>query len=133
MAAQQAIHFLGMPEGALALAELVVYLALAPKSNAVYKAYGAVRQDVDSTRNDPVPVHLRNAPTGLMRDLGYGKGYRYAHDYDEGIVAQQNLPENLAGRRYYQPTDRGFERDLDRRLQRVREIYELPSEPEEQE
>jgi putative ATPase len=68
-----------------------------------------------------------------MRDLGYGKGYRYAHDYDEGIVAQQNLPENLAGRRYYQPTDRGFERDLDQRLQRVREIYELPSEPEEQE
>jgi putative ATPase len=133
MAAQQAIHFLGMPEGALALAELVVYLALAPKSNAVYKAYGAVRQDVDATRNDPVPIHLRNAPTGLMRDLGYGKGYRYAHDYDEGIVAQQNLPGNLAGRRYYQPTDRGFERDLGRRLQRVREIYETTQNTEEQE
>jgi putative ATPase len=113
-----------MPEGALALAELAVFLALAPKSNAVYTAYGAVRQDVDATRNDPVPIHLRNAPTGLMRDLGYGKGYRYAHDYDEGIVAQQNLPENLAGRRYYQPTDRGFERDLGRRLQRVHEIYQ---------
>jgi putative ATPase len=133
MVAQQAIHFLGMPEGALALAELVVYLALAPKSNAVYRAYGAVRQDVESTRNDPVPIHLRNAPTGLMRDLGYGKGYRYAHDYEEGIVAQQNLPDNLAGRRYYQPTDRGFERDLSRRLQRVREIYEATNVPEEQE
>ncbi len=133
MAAQQAIHFLGMPEGALALAELVVYLALAPKSNAIYKAYGAVRQDVDATRNDPVPIHLRNAPTGLMRDLGYGQGYRYAHDYDEGIVAQQNLPENLAGRRYYQPTDRGFERDLGRRLQRVHEIYQQMNESKEQE
>ncbi len=133
MAAQQAIHFLGMPEGALALAELVVYLALAPKSNAVYRAYGNVRQDVEATRNDPVPIHLRNAPTGFMRDIGYGKGYRYAHDYDEGIVGQQNLPENLAGRRYYQPTDRGFERDLSRRLQRVREIYETTNQPEEQE
>ncbi|MEZ4529871.1 MAG: replication-associated recombination protein A [Thermomicrobiales bacterium] len=134
MAAQQAIHFLGMPEGALALAELVVYLALAPKSNAVYRAYGAVREDVESTRNDPVPIHLRNAPTGLMKDLGYGKGYRYAHDFDEGIVAQQNLPENLAGRRYYRPTDRGFERDLTNRLRRVREIYETANEtPEEQE
>ncbi len=97
MAAQQAIHFLGMPEGALALAELVVYLALAPKSNAVYRAYGEVRRDVEQTRNDPVPIHLRNAPTGLMKELGYGKGYRYAHDYEEGVVAQQNLPENLAG------------------------------------
>ncbi len=133
MAAQQSIHFLGMPEGALALAELVIYLALAPKSNAVYKAYNEVRQDIESTRNDPVPMHLRNAPTGLMRNLGYGQGYCYAHDYDEGIVAQQNLPENLAGRRYYQPTDRGFERDLARRLQRVREIYDVPTETEEQE
>ena len=86
--------------------------ACAQRATRSTRAYGAVRQDVESTRNDPVPIHLRNAPTGLMRDLGYGKGYRYAHDYDEGIVAQQNLPDNLAGRRYYQPTDRGFERDL---------------------
>jgi putative ATPase len=133
MAAQQAIHFLGMPEGALALAELVVYLALAPKSNAVYRAYGEVRRDVEQTRNDPVPIHLRNAPTGLMKELGYGKGYRYAHDFEEGVVAQQNLPENLAGRRYYQPTTRGFERELAERLQRIREIYETTKDTEEHE
>lgn len=131
MAAQQAIHFLGMPEGALALAELVVYLALAPKSNAVYRAYGEVQRDVQQTRNDPVPIHLRNAPTGLMKELGYGKGYRYAHDYQEGVVAQQNLPENLAGRRYYEPTTRGFERELAERLQRIREIYESTKDAEE--
>jgi putative ATPase len=133
MAAQQAIHFLGMPEGALALAELVVYLALAPKSNAVYRAYGEVRRDVEQTRNDPVPIHLRNAPTGLMKELGYGKGYRYAHDFEEGVVAQENLPENLAGRRYYQPTTRGFERELAERLQRIREIYETTKDTEEHE
>lgn len=133
MAAQQAIHFLGMPEGALALAELVVYLALAPKSNAVYKAYGDVQRDVEQTRNDPVPIHLRNAPTGLMKDLGYGKGYRYAHDFEEGVVEQQNLPENLAGRRYYHPTERGFERELSERFQRIRAIYESTKPTKEQE
>jgi putative ATPase len=124
MAAQGAVHFLGMPEGALALAQLAVYLALAPKSNAVYRAYGAATADVAQTRNDPVPIHLRNAPTGLMRELGYGRGYRYAHDYDEGIVGQQNLPENLGARTYYEPTDRGFERELAARLERIRRIYE---------
>jgi putative ATPase len=123
MAAQQAVHFLGMPEGALALAELVVYLSLAPKSNAVYRAYSAVRDDIDSTRNDPVPLHLRNAPTRLMSELGYGKGYKYAHDFEGGLVAQQNLPDNLVGRRYYQPTDRGFESELGERLARVRTAY----------
>lgn len=133
IAAQQAIHFLGMPEGALALAELAVYLALAPKSNAVYRAYGEVQRDVEQTRNDPVPLHLRNAPTGLMKELGYGKGYRYAHDYDAGVVAQQNLPENLAGRRYYEPTNRGFERELSERLQRIREIYASNEESKEHE
>ena len=76
-----------------------------------------------STRNDPIPMHLRNAPTRLMKELGYGEGYKYAHDYAEGVVGQQNLPENLAGRRYYQPVDRGFERDLARRMERIREIY----------
>jgi putative ATPase len=124
MAAQQAIHSLGMPEGALALAELTVYLSLAPKSNAVYRAYGAAKTDVESTRNDPVPLHLRNAPTGLMRDLGYGRDYRYAHDFEGGLVAQQNLPDNLQGRKYYEPTDRGFERELTVRIQRVREMYQ---------
>ena len=98
MAAQQAVHFLGMPEGALALAQLVVYLAMAPKSNSVYTAYGKVVADVANTRNDPVPLHLRNAPTRLMKDLGYGAGYKYAHDFDEGVIGQQNLPDNLAGR-----------------------------------
>jgi putative ATPase len=124
MAAQQAVHFIGLPEGALALAELVVYLALAPKSNAVYSAYDAALADVAETRNDPVPLHIRNAPTKLMKELGYAKGYRYAHEYDEGIVAQQNFPENLAGRTYYHPTDRGFERELRERIARIKEIYE---------
>jgi putative ATPase len=123
MSAQQAVHFIGLPEGALALAELVVYLALAPKSNAIYRAYGEARRDVAETRNDPVPIHLRNAPTGLMKELGYGKGYRYAHDYEGGVIGQQNLPERLAGRRYYQPTDRGLERELSERLERIREVY----------
>ena len=124
MAAQQAVHFIGMPEGALALAEAVVYCALAPKSNALYRGYGAARTDVEQSRNDPVPIHLRNAPTELMSDLGYGKGYRYAHDFDEGVVGQQNLPDSLAGRRYYQPTNRGLEADLRQRMERIRTIYE---------
>ena len=123
VAAQQAVHFLGMPEGALALAELAVYLALAPKSNAVYRAYSAAAADVATTRNDPVPLHLRTAPTRLMRDLGFGRGYRYAHDFAEGVVAQQNLPDNLRGRRYYEPTGRGLERELADRLARIRAIY----------
>jgi len=123
MAAQQAVHFIGLPEGSLALAELVVYLALAPKSNAIYQAYGAAQSDVAATRNDPVPLHLRNAPTRLMRESGYGKGYKYAHDYEDAVVGQQNLPGNLAGRRYYRPTDRGFERELDERMRRVQAVY----------
>ena len=135
MAAQQAVHFIGMPEGALALAELTVYLALAPKSNAIYRAYSEARSDVEKTRNDPVPLHLRNAPTRLMKDSGYGKGYKYAHDFEGGIIGQQNLPENIEGREYYTPTDRGFERDLTRRIARIREIYaettkNNPSSPE---
>ena len=124
MATQQAVHFIGMPEGALALAELVVYLALAPKSNALYRAYGAARADVEGTRNDPVPMHLRNAVTGLMRGLGYGKGYEYAHDLEVGVSAQEHLPENLAGREYYQPTDRGFEARLAQRRENIRALVE---------
>ncbi|HET8628872.1 MAG TPA: replication-associated recombination protein A, partial [Thermomicrobiales bacterium] len=123
MAAQQAVHFIGMPEGALALAELTVYLAIAPKSNAIYTAYGAAREDVEKTRNDPVPLHLRNAPTKLMRESGYGAGYKYAHDYEGGLVAQQNVPENIAGHRYYTPTDRGREKELGERLARIRAFY----------
>jgi putative ATPase len=107
VAAQQAVHFIGMPEGFYPLAHATLYLAAAPKSNSVGRAYSAAAEDVRETRNDPVPLHLRNAPTGLMRNLGYGKDYHYAHDdYD---VVQFNLPENLAGRRYYRPGDRGDE------------------------
>ncbi len=122
MAAQQAVHFLGMPEGALALAEAVVYLATAPKSASLYQAYGAALGDVRATRNEPVPLHLRNAPTGLMRELGYGADYRYAHDYEEAVVEQQHLPDNLVGHQYYQPANRGYEREVGARLTRWREL-----------
>jgi putative ATPase len=116
VAAQQAVHFIGLPEGNLALAQAVVYLATAPKSNSLYTAYGRVRKDVETTRNDPVPLHLRNAPTGLMKDLGYGKGYKYAHEYEGHFVQQQNLPDSMMGKRYYFPTDLGFEKTVLARL-----------------
>ncbi len=116
MAAQQAVHFIGMPEGNLALAQVVVYLATAPKSNSLYKAYSQVQQDVKRTRNDPVPLHLRNPETGLMRELGYGRGYKYAHDFPGHFVEQQNLPDALQGKRYYSPSDQGFEQEVKRRL-----------------
>ncbi|MDP9473946.1 MAG: replication-associated recombination protein A [Chloroflexota bacterium] len=129
MAAQGSVHFLGLPEGALALAQLTVYLALAPKSNAVYAAYKAAQADVVETRNDPVPLHLRNAATALMKAERYGRGYKYAHDHEGGVVAQQNLPENLAGRRYYEPTDRGEEAELRDRLRRIRAVYAAGEDP----
>jgi len=119
VAAQQAVHFMGQPEGELALAQAVVYLCQAPKSNAVYRAYGAVLADVEATRNEPVPLHLRNAVTGLMKDLGYGKEYQYAHDFENARVEQEHLPPNLAGRRYYEPTGRGFEAEIRERLDRT--------------
>jgi putative ATPase len=108
VAAQQAAHFVGMPEGFYALAHATLYLATAPKSNSVGRAFSAAMADVAQTRNDSVPLHLRNAPTRLMKDLGYGQGYHYAHD-DYG-VSQVNLPANLSGRRYYEPGDRGAEK-----------------------
>ncbi len=116
VAAQQAVHFIGLPEGNLALAQAVVYLATAPKSNSLYTAYGRVQKDVETTRNDPVPLHLRNAPTGLMKNLGYGKGYKYAHEYEGHFVEQQNLPDSMKGRRYYFPTEQGFEKTILARL-----------------
>ena len=116
MAAQQAAHFIGMPEANLALAQAVVYLATAPKSNALYAAYSAVQEDVERTRADPVPLHLRNAPTPLMRKIGYGKGYRYAHDYEEAQVEQQHLPDAIKDRTYYHPSDRGYEKTVQERL-----------------
>jgi putative ATPase len=116
VAAQQAAHFVGMPEANLALAQCVVYLASAPKSNALYAAYSEVQQDVERTRTDPVPLHLRNAPTPLMRKIGYGKGYKYAHDYKEAQVEQQNLPDAIKDRTYYHPSDRGYEKTVKERL-----------------
>ncbi len=129
VAAQQAVHFVGMPEGALALAQAAVYLALAPKSNALYRAYEAARRDVAETRNDPVPLHLRNAPTALMRELGYGAGYRYPHDEPDGIGRQEYLPPRLRGRRYYAPTDRGWEARLRERLATLRARRTEAAEP----
>lgn len=122
LAAQQAYHFLGSPEGELAIAQAAVYMATAPKSNAIYKAYGEAVRDVKETRNDPVPMHLRNAPTRLMKEMDYGKRYKYAHDYEEGFVVQQNLPESLQGRRYYEPTGRGYEEEVEKRLAFWREL-----------
>lgn len=116
-AAQQAVQFIGLPEGNLAIAQAVVYLASAPKSNSLYKAYSQVQGDVQTTRNEPVPLHLRNPETPLMRQLGYGKGYKYAHDYPGHFVKQQNLPDSLRSRRYYEPSDQGFEKEIARRLE----------------
>jgi putative ATPase len=106
VAAQQAAHFVGLPEALYPLGEATLYLATAPKSNTVKRAYFAALDDIQQTRADPVPLHLRNAVTGLMRDLGYGKGYKYAHDYEGARVDQQHLPDNLKGRRYFEPTER---------------------------
>ena len=116
MAAQQAVHFIGMPEGNLALAQAVVYLATAPKSNSLYSAYSGVQKDVERTRNDPVPLHLRNPVTGLMKGMGYGKEYKYAHNFPGHFVEQQNLPDALKGKRYYSPSDQGFEKEVGKRL-----------------
>jgi len=123
IAARDTVQFIGMPEGALALAEAVAYLALAPKSNGIYAAYKAAVADVKNTRHDGVPLHLRNAPTGLMKELGYGKGYKYAHDFEGGLVGQSNLPEALEGREYYHPTDRGREAKYRDRMAEIRAAY----------
>ncbi len=120
LAAKDAYHFLGSPEGELALAQAAVYLACAPKSNAVYVAFGEAQQDVRERPAEPVPLHLRNAPTGLMAHLGYGKGYEYAHDAPEALVDQEHLPGALKGRIYYRPTDRGLEAEISQRLARWR-------------
>jgi putative ATPase len=122
LSAKEAIDFLGSPEGDLALAEAVVYLCLAPKSNSVYTAYGAVQAEIEHTRQEPVPLHLRNAPTRLMKELDYGKGYRYAHD-EEGRVANMDcLPDSLKGRNYYKPTQEGREKALAQRMEEIRRI-----------
>ncbi len=124
VAAQQAAHFIGMPEGFLPLTEAALYLAAAPKSNSVLRAYVAASGDVAETLHQPVPLHLRNAVTGLGRALGYGSGYRYAHDHEGGVVEQQHLPESLAGRRYYDPSTHGAEREVAERLESNREALQ---------
>ncbi len=120
MAARDAVDFIGMPEGNLALAQAVVYLSVAPKSNALYTAYGSVTEDVERTATEPVPLHLRNAPTGLMKGLGYGRGYQYAHDVEGKVANMECLPENLRGRVYYQPTSEGIEKRIRERLAEIK-------------
>src|SRR4029077_7682916 len=122
MASRDAVDFIGMPEGNLALAQAVVYLSLAPKSNALYTAYSDVLQDVERTPAEPVPLHLRNAPTGLMKGLGYGKGYEYAHDVEGKVADLQCLPDNLRDRVYYRPTDEGIEKRIRERMDEIKRI-----------
>jgi putative ATPase len=116
VAAQQAVHFIGIPEGNLALAQAVVYLATAPKSNSLYQAYSRVRDEVRRGPATSVPLHLRNPETSLMKEMGFGKGYRYAHDYPGHFIRQQYLPDELKGRQYYTPSDQGYEREVASRL-----------------
>jgi putative ATPase len=127
MAARDAVDFIGMPEGNLALAQAVVYLCAAPKSNALYTAYGAVLQDVESTSAEPVPLHLCNAPTSLMKGLGYGKGYQYEHDVEEKVIDMQCLPDSLRDRVYYNPTNEGVERRIRERLEEIKRIKSASS------
>ncbi len=128
VAARDAVDFLGMPEGNLALAQAAAYLALAPKSNALYEAYGAVQQDVEQTVAEPVPLHLRNAPTGLMKGLGYGRGYQYAHDLENKVADMQCLPDNLRDRVYYRPTDQGLEKRIRERLDDIKRKKKMNAE-----
>src|SRR6476646_669253 len=124
MAARDAVDFIGMPEGNLALAQAVVYLSLAPKSNALYSAYGGVQQDVENTAAEAVPLHWRNAPTGLMKGLGDGRGYQYAHDLESKVADMQCLPDNLRDRNYYQPTNEGIEKRIRERLAEIKKRRE---------
>jgi putative ATPase len=122
LSARDAFDFLGSPEGELALAEAAAYLALAPKSNAIYTAWGEVQQDIEATHAEPVPLHLRNAPTRLMKQLDYGKGYQYAHDIEGKVAGMDCLPESLRDRRYYHPTSEGREKLLKQRMEEIERI-----------
>ena len=117
IACMQTVHFLGEPEGDQALAQITIYLALAPKSDAAYRALSEATRTINETQALPVPLHLRNAPTGLMKSLGYAKGYEHAHAQADAVTGMDCLPENLVGKSFYKPTDRGFERKLQERLQ----------------
>ena len=120
VSSMQAYQFVGSPEGDLALAQSAVYLACAPKSNALYTAYSKVKKDIQETQALPVPLHIRNAPTSLMKKLGYGKGYKYPHNFPDSYIEEDYLPENLKGRIYYKPTDNGFEAEIKKRLEKWR-------------
>jgi len=124
IAAMQAVHFLGIPEGDLALAQAAIYLCVAPKSDAAYRAMGAVHEDVEKTIAEPVPMNLRNAPTRLMKAWGYSEGYQHAHNLEDAIPDMECLPPSLAGRRYYRPTDRGVEKRIGERLEEIRRLKE---------
>jgi putative ATPase len=129
VAAKDAYHFLGTPEGELALAEAAVYLATTPKSNSVYTAFGRAKGDVKKFGALPVPLVIRNAPTRLMKDVGYGKGYKYSHDYEDTFVDQQRLPEKLTGSIYYHPTERGYEGRIKEWLDSFRKKLEKKIKP----
>ena len=120
VAAMQTVHFLGIPEGDQALAQAAIYLAIAPKSDAAYAALNRVRADVQETMAEPVPLHLRNAPTRSMREWGYGEGYQHAHKFEDALPDLECLPPSLAGRRYYTPTDRGVEKRIGERMEEIR-------------
>ncbi len=124
LSAMQAFQFVGLPEGDLALVQAAVYLATAPKSNALYASFGKVKQTISQTGTLPVPFHIRNAPTRLMKELGYGKDYKYAHNYSEAYVYQEYLPDKLSGQVYYKPTDRGYEKIIKERLTKWRKYRE---------
>ncbi|MBA7704531.1 putative AAA domain-containing protein [subsurface metagenome] len=139
MAAQQAVHFIGMPEGNLALSEAAVYLATAPKSNSLYEAYNKVREEIKGGSSESVPLHLRNPVTPLMKEMGYGEGYKYAHDEPDHFVDQQHLPDALKGKRFYTPGKFGYEKQVLSRLKvwwqkkgrpGATEETEEPTEPE---
>jgi putative ATPase len=121
MAAQQAVHFIGLPEGNLALAEAAVYMATAPKSNSLYTGYSSVQYEIRHGTHEPVPLHLRNAVTGLMKDLGYGQGYKYAHNFQDHYVEQEHLPGSLKGKRFYTPGELGYERTIAARMRELRQ------------
>ena len=129
VAAMQAVHFLGIPEGDLALAQAAIYLSVAPKSDAAYRALGAVREDVEHTIAEPVPMNLRNAPTRPMKEWGYGEGYQHAHQFEDAIVDMECLPPSLAGRRYYLPTERGMEKRIGERLEEIRRLQRAEVNP----
>lgn len=120
IAAMQAVHFLGIPEGDLALAQAAIYLSVAPKSDASYQALNRVMEAVENRRAEPVPLHLRNAPTGAMKQWGYGAGYQHAHKFEDALTDMECLPESLAGTRFYEPTRRGVEEKIAQRLEEIR-------------